>query len=155
MTDPVKLPNTDLVSVGWLKLVDGLPAGRIATKLPKDDDAPLRAPGFVRLMGVGGTPGVDMPWRFPVVTAECWAAPQPGSIKLPWGVASNLAEIIMNATYERQYQQRRIDLTSVDPAYLPALVATVLALTEPRRIEDPSGFARFDVDLLFHWHIAD
>lgn len=152
MTEPTKLPGSDLVGVGWLKLLDGLPADRIATVLPKDD-APLRL-GFVRTMIVGGSPAPgEMPWRAPVITAECWAAPQPGSVKLPWGVASNLAEIIVNGAYARTSQQRRIVFTGSLADFIPAKVATVIPLTEPRRIEDPSGFARFDVDLLINWRI--
>lgn len=152
MTEPL-YPGTDLVGVGWLKLNPLLPAGRIATALPKDDDA-LRAPGFVRTFITGGTPGIDMPWRQPVITAQCWAAPSsPGSTKVPWGVANQLAERIVVSTYDRAYQNVAIDLSAINPNYIPARVATVIALTEPRRIDDPSGFARFDVDLLFHWRL--
>jgi hypothetical protein len=36
--------------------------------------------------------------------------------------------------------------------YASARVLTVVALSEPGRIEgDPSGFARYDVDLLINW----
>lgn len=151
MTEPL-FPGTDLVGVGWLKLNPLLPAGRIATALPKDDDA-IRAPGFVRTLISGGTPGVDMPWRQPVITAQCWTAPVAGSVKLPWGTANQLAERIVAMTYDRAYQQRAIDLTAINPNFIPARVATVIALSEPRRVPDPSGFARFDVDLLFHWRL--
>jgi hypothetical protein len=151
VTGPL-FPGTDLVAVGWLKLIPGLPAGRIATKLP-GDDALLRAPGFVRTMISGGTPARDMAIRSPVVTAECWTAPQAGSAKLPWGVANQLAEIIVAASYDRAFLYRHIDLTAVSAAYLPARVFTVIPLTEPRRVPDPSGFARFDVDLLINWRL--
>lgn len=152
MTEPL-FPGSDLVGVGWLKLLAGLPADKIATKLPKDDAA-LRAPGFVRTMIVGGSPSAsDLAWRAPVITAECWTAPAPGSQKVPWGTANQLAEQIVMATYDRALMGRRIDLSAINPLFVPVRVASVLALTEPRRVDDPSGFARFDVDLKLNWRI--
>lgn len=150
MSTPL-LPTTDLVAIAWLRLIAGLPAQQIATKLPKDVTI-LRTVGFVTTQIVGGNPHPDVPMRQPVVTASCWAAPAAGSEKVPWGRAANLAEPIMAATYDRDLMDAEVDLTGFDPDYLPARVRTVLALTEPVRVEgDPSGFARFDIDLRINW----
>lgn len=144
-------PTTDLVGIAWLRLVPGLPAQQINTALPKDVSV-LRTVGFVRVAVVGGSPNLEVPLRRPVLSVECWAAPAEGSQKVPWGRASNLAENVLAATYDRSLMGRLVDLTPWDADYLPARVLTVNALSEPTRVEgDPSGFARFDLDVELNW----
>ncbi len=146
------IPSSDLVAAAWLRLA--LPGFGVATTLPADA-TPLRTSGFVRLLTVGGTPERDVPMRRPVVAAECWAAPATeASSKPPWGRAANLAEQLVAATYDRSLMDVTIDLSSQGD-YSPARVRTVIALSEPRRIEnDPANYARFDVDCEFLWTAA-
>lgn len=141
------LPSTDLVASAWLRLA--VPDIGVATTLPADV-TPLRTSGFVRVQTIGGSPNRDVPMRGPVVAAECWAAPATaGSSKPPWNRASGIAERIVAAMYDRALMNVLITLPG---DYGPARVHTVVALTEPRRIEnDPGNFARFDIDLLFGW----
>jgi len=143
-------PHTLLVARGWLELATP-EAVRVGDGLPKADDA-LRQVGFVRVATAGGSPSVENPMRHPVVAAECWVAPpKEGSQLTPWNAAARLAEWVIAATSTPQLQGRLVDLTGYG-AYSPARVHTVVALTEPRRVEgDPSNYARFDLDLHFHW----
>jgi hypothetical protein len=144
-------PNTDLVAAAWLRLA--VPGVGVATTLPSDV-APLRTAGFVRVATVGGSPGRDVPMRNPVVVAECWAAPAASSAKPPWNRANGIAEQIMAATFDPALMGVLIDLSAVGD-YAPARVHTVVALTEPGRVDDdPSNFARFDIDLLLSWTAA-
>lgn len=146
------IPSSDLVAVAWLRLA--LPGFGVATTLPADA-TPLRTDGFVRVLTVGGTPETYVPLRRPVVAAECWAAPATqASSKPPWGRSANLAELLVAATYNRALMDVTLDLSSQGD-YSPAHVRTVIALSEPRRIEnDPANYARFDLDLAFTWATA-
>jgi hypothetical protein len=145
------LPNTELVAMAWLRLA--VEVG-VATTLPSDV-APLRTSGFVRVATIGGSPNRDVPMRAPVVAAECWAAPStPGSSKPPWNRANGIAEQVVAATYDPALMGVLVDLSGVGD-YSPARVHTVVALTEPRRIEnDPGNFGRYDIDLLLSWTSA-
>lgn len=151
MTAPLLLPNTDLVAVGWLrrnaKFVDkGI---GIATRLPSDSAA-LRA-GFIVVSTVGGTPMPDLPLRQPVVQVSCWASPaSDASQKTPWNHASQLAEWCWEQTFDRT--QQNVDLSFSLPGYAHARVMSVVALTEPRRMEGDEGLdARVDIELQFYW----
>jgi hypothetical protein len=147
-------PTTDLVASAWLRLA--MPGMGVATTLPKVEETPaLRTSGFVRVATIGGSPNRDVPMRAPVVAAECWAAPSTaGSSKPPWNRANGIAEQVMDACYQSALMGVLIDLSSVGD-YASARVHTVVALTEPRRIEnDPGNFARYDVDLLLSWTAA-
>lgn len=149
-------PNTDLVGVAWLKLVAGLDPTKVATKLPTSNGTvavgALQPPGggFVRWRsGLGGTPSGAM--RRPVGAVECWAAPAPGSSQVPWGRASELMESIMAVVDDEFHPLHGVTVT-LPGDYGKARVHTVNALGEPVKVEgDPSGFARFDVDLEINW----
>jgi hypothetical protein len=145
-------PNAELVAAAWLRLA--LPGIGVATTLPADV-TPLRTDGFVRIAGVGGSPDRYVPMSHPAVQVECWAAPaSEGSSKPPWNRANQLAEKVKQATYDPALMGVRLDLSSVGD-YSPARVHTVVALSEPTRVEnDPGSFARYDVDLLLSWSAA-
>lgn len=143
MTTPVNPPTSTAVAEAWLRLaVPGVHAG---TRLPAVDQS-FRESGAIRLDAVGGTPDRDVPIRAPVVGVSCWFPPQSNGAA-PWGRAEQLAERLVAATYNPDLQGVRIT-----GKYAPARVLAVLALSEPVRIEnDPSDFARYDVDLLINW----
>lgn len=153
MTLPVLLsPNTDLVSVAWLKRVPKVQMWGVgvATKLPADD-AILRTKGFIRTAVVGGTPDLNVRLRRPVVNVQCWAAPEVvGSSKVPWARAGQIAEWVWESTFDTDLMNVLLDMPQT--GYGQARVFTVNALSEPRRVEgDESGYARFDVDLEVNW----
>lgn len=144
-------PNTDLVTMAWLKLVPGVPVDQVATKLPKDLTV-VREHGFVRVLsGIASRSPIESGMRRPVVQIECWYAPKEvGSQKVPWGQASDIAEAIYEASQSFALMGVEVDLSPWGD-YGSAIVNTVNAL-EPRKMEgDPSGFARFDVDAEINW----
>ncbi len=145
-------PNSDLVIVGWLRLACARPATPwmagvgAGTTLP----AELPAAGFIRLDGVGGSPDLDVTGRNAATgLLSCWAAPSPGSSKAPWGQANTIAETLIQATYDLSLSTR---LVATPGNYADARVLSVFAVSVPRRVNnDPSGYARYDVDLSVHW----
>lgn len=148
----ILVPSTDLTAVEWLRLINGLPSTSIGTTLPAAD-AVLRSTGFIQVTGTGGTPSRDFPLHAPVVTVDCWAAPAvEGSAKVPWGRATDYAGLVWLATFDWSLMNRKVTLPHGYPA---AWVRTAIALSEPRRIpDDPSGFARVQVDVLLNWSAA-
>jgi hypothetical protein len=147
------LPTTRLVAIGWLQLV--VPGIGVDKRLPTVADYPaLRTDGFLRIAGAGGDPDPYVPMRGPVIQVECWLAPPATGEPVSWARAQQLAERVLNATYDGTFMRRRIDLSAVGN-YAPARVHTVTALTEPDDVEEPgSDWARVDLDLLFQWTAA-
>lgn len=145
------LPNTDLVAVTWLRRNEKFSARDIgvSTSLPADRSKIVK--GFLTTQIIGGSPDVELPVRRPVVSVSSWAAPATeGSSKTPWPQAAAIAEWVWEQTWDRAHQN--VTLSFSLAGYAQARVFTVEALTEPRRVEDdPSGYARVDVDLLIHW----
>lgn len=152
MTAPaLMLPNSDLVAVGWLKTLATLASVEKGTTLPKVDTA-LRTTGFLKTMIVGGTPAMESPIRRPVINVQSWAAPAAGSRKVPWARAAQNAERVWEATQARPFAQVVVDLSAIGSGYQNARIFTVIAISEPRRIEgDGSDFARFDLDVQVNW----
>jgi hypothetical protein len=147
MTTPYP-PTTDLVAVAWLKSVLG-PFSAVGTTLPTDRAS--WPDGFVQVLGVGGTPHVELPVRRPVVSVDCWVAPTQTSNSPRWGQASVLAERVRLAT-EDKAGPRVVVLTG---NYRPAVVMSAWAATEPRRIPDDSGgYAHYSLDVGLHWREA-
>lgn len=147
---PPYSPTTDLVSRAWLRLA--VPYVRVDDQLPKPDAA-LRSVGFIRAVTVGGGMDLDVPLRRPMVTAECWVAPSEESLNVAWNAAGRLAQWVIDATDNRALMGRLVVLTAFG-AYSPARVHTVVATSEPQRVEDPGRFARYDVDLQINWTAA-
>lgn len=159
MMAPLKRANTDLVGVAWLRLVPRIDSSAVATRLPRYttgdhrgevDVSKLRTSGFVVWRsGIGGAPSGKL--RRPVGVAECWAAPAEGSIQVPWGRASDLAENIFDAATD-EFSALDNVAVSLPAGYPAARVLTVRALGEPQKVTgDPSGFARFDINIEINW----
>lgn len=151
MTAPaLKAPSIDLVAPAWLRLVPGVPADRVATSLPSDLAKLQGDTGFITVERVGGGPARDVPMRGSALRVSAWAAPSAGSTQVPWGRASDLVEAVLTGTYSDALVGILIDLSA--RGYAAVRVLTVYALGEPARVTgDPSGFARFDIDLLMNW----
>jgi hypothetical protein len=156
MTTPVAQLHctTDLVAVAWLRTLPGLVADGVATQLPSDETT-WAANGFVVVpMQVGGTPHSSMPLRRPVVQVECWGT-VPGSDKLPWGIANQLAEQIRMGTYDRTTFGRLLTISANGVTYPTARVLSAKMLTEPRRAwHDAGDYAGFIFDLALQWTAA-
>lgn len=145
---PAQPPTSTAVTLAWLRLA--VPGPHVDTRLPPISDE-LREVGAIRLTGVvGGTPDRDVPIRAPVVGVECWVAAR-ATGRPSWGLAENLANRVVAATYDPDLFGVLLDQYPTGD-YARARVLAVLALSEPVRVEnDPSDFARLDVDLLINW----
>lgn len=146
MSTPL-LPTTEVVSQAWLKLV--VPAVHVDDELPKLADHPaLATVGAIRTSGSGGGPGRDVPMHEPVVTAECWVAVAGSTPRKARNRAGQLAQRLVVATYDPALMGVVLDLPG---DFGKARVHTVIALSDPDRIDAESGWGRYDVDLQFTW----
>jgi hypothetical protein len=143
-------PN-DLVAQAWIRTIPGLTADGVAGQLPSDETS-WAANGFVVVpMSVGGTPHDTIPVRRPVVQVETWAT-VPGSDKLPWGLANQLAEQIRFGTYDRVNFGRPLGISAGPVPYPSARVISARMMTEPHRVwSDAGDYAGFAFDLMLQW----
>lgn len=150
MTLTLHTPN-DLVGVAWIATIPGLLADGVATQLPTDETS-WAAHGFVVVpVTVGGTPHSVMPIRRAVMQVECWAT-VPGSDKLPWWKANQLAEQIRFGCYDRNTFARALTIAPGGVTYPGASVKGAAMLTEPRRIwSDVGDYAGYTFDLRLDW----
>lgn len=143
-------PTNELVGIAWLVQVAGLPAGNVATTLPKDP-ASWADNYFVTVTALpGGTPDVDGLGRYPVLQLDSWAA-VPGSNKPSWRRANVPLELVRLATEDAQrpYYGKPLLLPT---DYRGARLLAGYLVTEPTRVpDDPSGYARFTADLALNW----
>jgi hypothetical protein len=151
MSAPVLKPaNSQLVGVEWAKRIPSLVLAGVpvAGALPADD-APIRAAGFVTALHVGGGSDLDVPRKRSVIAFSAWAAPpSTGSRKLPLGRAGGIAEWIWEAAYDRSMTGIILDLHGIGGGFADVKIMGTLPISVPRPIYgDPSGFARFDVEI--------
>lgn len=137
----------DLVFVQWIATIPQLTASGVATQLPSDETS-WSSGGFVVVpTTVGGTPHPTMSLRRPVGQVECWAT-IPGSDKLPWAKANQLAEQIYRGSLDRLNFSRPLYISNGPAQYPTAFVRSATVLTEPRRIwSDAGDYAGFSFDL--------
>lgn len=146
MSAPVLRANSELVAQAWLAGVSGLSGQMVASTLPQDTSKWADS-GFVTVHVVGGTPGLYLPVRSPVVQVDCWAV-SPSSNKPPWGKAANLAELI-DVGCRAQNSERRVTLPGNFPE---ARVLAAYLVTEPRRMYgDAADYAHYMFDLALNW----
>lgn len=150
-------PNDELVTIAWLKSINGLPTNSINTTLPRDNST-WAASGFIQIpFVVGGMPDMYVPVKRPVVQLNFWAN-NPNGAKPPWGKAAHLSEIVLNETYQCENDanpsQRTVSIHL--PGYMQAHVFSAYFLTEPRRIpNDDARFALYSGDLQLHWKVIE
>lgn len=141
----LKRPGARKVAAAWLATL-GLQAAT-GEELPADLDS-WSEHGFVCVPVVaGGSPGRHVAMRNPVLQIDCWAC-RPGSDVSPWGKASDLAEQVIDQSFNDARQQRALHIDGFERV----LLRSAYALTEPREIpNDGAGFARmtFDLSLLY------
>jgi hypothetical protein len=139
--------TSDLVAVAWIRTIPGLVADVVATQLPSDETKWAANGAVIVPLHVGGTPHSTMALRRPVVQVDCWAT-VPGSDKLPWGIANQLAEQVRAGTYDRTTFNRPLAITAGSLTYPGARVLSAKTLTEPRRVWSDSGdYAGFTFNL--------
>lgn len=138
--------NTELVAVAWLRGVSGLSTGMVAATLPADNTT-WAASGFVTVRTTGGSPGLYIPLREPVVTLDFWAV-KPGSTKAPWYQANALAELV-DAGTRASNAGRAVTLPS---GYNSARVLSAYFVQEPRRAYGDQGdYAHYVADMVLNW----
>jgi len=153
--------SSEVVAVAWLLGVPGITAdaNHVGVTLPGRDPAtgtwPWADTGFVQLVtAVGGTPGMYVPERNPVVQLDFWAVNLDSGLP-PWGKARQLAELVVADTYNTAGNPTAgaRDVSALMPdGYAGAYVQSVYPQTEPRRVPNDSGsFARLTMDLELAW----
>lgn len=155
LTQPYR-PTSELVAAAWLALyVPEFTAAMVGTSLPKDTGKWADS-GFVQVSSLpSGSPLVDLPIRRPVVQIDTWGTANTSgvasSIKPPWNLAAQLIEAIRFATEDAQTGHYGKSI-AVKTNYSEARVQAAYLVTEPLRVpDDPSGYARFTVDLAIDW----
>lgn len=152
------VPSAELVAVAWLKNIFSPTFDNIATNLPGDNTT-WSDDGFIQVGVVGGSPGVHVPMRNPVIQVDCWAC-NLNSQKPPWGKASALAETIVEALYDPESVGEALTMPGTPGMYLRARVLSAYAVSEPRRLtlgrqttpeDSATGFARLQFDMSMHW----
>ena len=141
-------PNSELVAAAYFRALPGIVPAQVAMTLPEDTSKWSDA-GFVELTIVGGTPGMYMESRNPVVSVDVWAV-NPNSSKAPWGKAFTLAQTVLDGMYGPVPSSLEI------PAgFDPARVASAYPLSEPRRIEnDDASYAHVQFDASLVWVVS-
>lgn len=136
--------TTELVAQAWLR---GIVGDIVATTLPRDNTT-WAASGFVTVATVGGSAGMYVPLRSPVVSVDCWAV-SPNSNRPPWNRAAALAERIQAGTYDHDGTPRLLTL----PANYPqARVLSAYTSYEARRVpDDEASYARLNFGLSLNW----
>ena len=135
--------NTELVAMTWL--AETFDPNMIATNLPEDNST-WSASGFVQVTAMGGGSNSDVPMMHPVVSIDCWASPPVTSNRPPFRLAANNAERIRRAVYLLRPHKLTLPGT-----YPKAQLYTADIITEPRRIPDPSSYARYNMAVAMYW----
>lgn len=143
-------PTSELVAAAWLAArAAGVTPGMVATTLPNVEN--WRATGFVQVQALpGGFPDVDTPERHrALIQVDTWAAPATVASTAPrWGLANDLAEAVRDAT-----KAAPAGLTiNLGASFVGARLLAAYLSSEPRRVlDDPSGFARYQLDVALDW----
>jgi hypothetical protein len=153
--------TSEVVAIAWLLGVSGITADadHVGVTLPGRDDVTGRLPwedtGFVQFVAVvGGTPGMYVPERTPVIQLDFWAANLDSGFP-PWGKARELAELILADTYDTSgspgFGNRDVS-TLMPDGYNGAYVQSVWPMSEPRRVPNDAGsYARLTMDVSLAW----
>jgi hypothetical protein len=159
----LKTPTNPLVARAWLGLVPGITTAMTGTTLPRIGDTSLPAwtsTGFLTVQTVGGSPSIDTLLAQPVISVKCWAvnASQPNagqqvavSQKVPWYRSEALAEAVRVAADPIRRDLTKKLVTIPVSGYATATVMSAYMLTEPRPLQDATGYACHQFDLQLNW----
>lgn len=150
MSTPVLPTPAETVAVAWLR-TGPAPEGS-ATVLPKDPTTwPLvgTARVFVQVTDVSGSSDVYTGQRETALQWDVWAV-RPDSNRTPWDVASACSGILLRSLYAPGWER---DLSAALPEkYAASRVQSLWCSGTPRRIgDDPSGYARYTLDVRMAW----
>jgi len=139
--------NTTLVTLAWLKTLDGVTADMVGPTRPQVEK--WAATGFI---SIGPSfPGVSelyVPFRRPIVQIDFWAVTLNSKTPNP-ALAKELGEIVMNGVYRDLYGAPPITLPA---GHAPAYVTTIYPVSEIREVPEPqSNFAHYAVDMHVGW----
>lgn len=152
MTAPRLIATSELVAQAWIRGIPGLTADGVGGQLPAAEREWARGGYIVVPVTVGGTPMDSGPVQRPVVQVECWAT-NPGSARLPWLKAVNLAEQVRLAAYDRTYASPRP--LNLGAGYPTGWVRAVKPMTHPKRVwSDEGDYAGYVFDLYLMWVAA-
>lgn len=146
----MKLANSELVAVAWVRGVPGIPDEGVGTTLP--GDATKWPAGFLQISVVGGDKDRDLPIHRPVIQVDAWFANR-GS-KPSWGAANQLLELIATHCWvdkvgDPSPAHRPVTLPT---GYQRARVQEARVLTDPRRVPaDEARYAHYEMDLQLAW----
>lgn len=159
-------PSAEQVGIAWVKSLDSVTADVVATSMPSDPDA-WSENGLIQIgiaSGVGRMYSGTL--RNSVLQVDCWAT-NPGSQKVPWGKAAELASQLWYACDEDEFQQTKLQIGSTPGLFFDAALYTAYPLSDMRRLvsgggldgesttkttRDPSmGYARIQFDLQMNW----
>lgn len=153
MTAPTLPATTPVVAMAWLRTIAGL-ENIVASDLP--EVAKWVDTGFVTVGPVVGGGGalsavnsgaeIYAPLRHPIVQIDCWAA-FANSKKINHGVASRLAELVLNATYT----DFPVSVT-LPPDVMPVHLTPTYPVSDVRGpIPDPNNYAHYQLDVHIGW----
>lgn len=149
-------PNAGLVVGAWLAAIPGLPAGSVASALPRDTSKWVED-GFAQYTLLPGTAAVDSGTaRTAMVQLDAWAvALNPdGTTKeaRPKGKAFTVAEIVLDAMTDDAQRERFGRPLEIAANYSPVRVLAAWPMTEPTDVpDDPSNYARVTFDFALTW----
>lgn len=141
-------PNSELVAVTYIRSLSIGPSASsgVGTTLPEATSS--WTDGFAQIQVVGGSSGVDVPSKHPIVQVDVYV-PSVNSSKPQWGKAATIAADIVEKLYALDNEGKELVLGTT---FKNARVQTAYAVSEPRRISnDPAGHARYTVDVALHW----
>jgi hypothetical protein len=139
-------PTNELAGIHWLKSLTGIPADKVAIKLP--DVSKWHDTGFVTLdVSPAGQPDMYVPWNNPQFDVYTWAADL-NSGKPPWRKANNLAQIIVEA----QWDFSTFGRIQTPAQYRDVHVASVTVLRHPTpALADDARFAVYLTEITMTW----
>lgn len=143
------LPSSELVAVAWLATLPGITSSMVGTTLPADTST-WATNGFLTVTTAGGTPGLEVPIRSPLVQVDVWAV-KVGAQRPPWGHADQLAQKVVAGCYGATSGPRNLTLHA-GPSTGTAVLRAAWATMEPQRLYgDDSSYARFRLDIRLDW----
>lgn len=145
-------PNSELVATSYLRSLSLGPSASFGVGTTLPEATASWKDGFIQVSVVGGSPDVDVPTRRPLLQIDCWV-PSINSSKPQWGRANTIAENVVAALFELNTLPPKL---SLGPNFKDAIVQSGYAVSEPRRISnDPAGHARYTVDIILTWVVAE
>lgn len=143
-----KPASSELVVVAWLATIPGITSAMVGTLLPTET-AGWQETGFVQVgPEFGGTPDRYVPIRSPVMAVDTWGV-NPNVMTPNWEVASDLAELVVDACYRNHNLNVPLVLRT---GYRQARLTGAWPVTEPRRVrDDPTNYGRFNLDIELGW----